>query len=338
MRIGLVLTTLVGVSAAACASGVSTEQVGVRFPVIYADMDGTLLATVDGRREIPKETVDALRCYQNAGGRWSIATGRTFDQVRQKIAGLHPDLPLVLFNGAVRMDPTTHVLLKPEPPRLASGVVDAVETIARDWRDDMCSPSPSCIMGLVIHGATHTVGKPFFSSAVEEGDGKEGSKLWETFLLQGDLRTPDAELPTDDPSIKVMVVTRDERHGATDELRNRLKAKIAERLGALGYKDFAIVTSNETVEVMPPGIDKAVAIERTIREENILWRDVLVFGDSGNDIGMIDRGIGVIVLHKEKVESCHPGACAVAVALVSEPAALARFIREVAVQGECPVP
>lgn len=325
---GVMLCIVLGLLAAACTRA---SEVRARFPIIYADMDGTLLATIDGRREIPQATLDALACYKRSGGRWSIATGRSLEQVKGKFGGLQPNLPLVLFNGALRVDPVRTERLGPAPPHLEAAAVAAIEDVARNSKTSACAPAPSCVLGWVVHGMHHTVATPM-PSPIEASNTR---LAWDAFLVQGDLLSADRPLPADDPPIKMMIVTRDEAQGANDGVRNELKYQLEARLRNVGRGGYSVVTSNETVEVMAAGIDKAAAIELTLKETGTPWRDVIILGDSGNDVGMLEHGLGVVVRHVEKQPQCHPEACTAAAVQVAGPEALARFIRDFAVDGPC---
>lgn len=76
-----------------------------RKNLFVSDLDGTLL---DQRKAIPQNALDAINRYTQAGGIFTVATGRT-----EKTCCLATDLlpisaPVILYNGACIMDLQTH--------------------------------------------------------------------------------------------------------------------------------------------------------------------------------------------------------------------------------------
>lgn len=76
----------------------------MEYNLVISDMDGTLLRddkTVSGR------TVEAIRRFEAAGGRFTVATGRGVQAATQHIRNLPLRTPLVLLNGCLLYDPVT---------------------------------------------------------------------------------------------------------------------------------------------------------------------------------------------------------------------------------------
>ncbi len=75
--------------------------------IIVTDLDGTLLPNSKIISPIDLAAIDRLRA---AGGQFTIATGRTLQAATTYISTLCPDLPCILFNGAVIYDANTKTI------------------------------------------------------------------------------------------------------------------------------------------------------------------------------------------------------------------------------------
>ena len=75
--------------------------------ILYSDMDGTLIS----EGTISQENRDALRALVEAGGDFSIATGRSEEVARPYLGGLPLTLPAILYNGAAVYDYKTESFL-----------------------------------------------------------------------------------------------------------------------------------------------------------------------------------------------------------------------------------
>ncbi len=76
--------------------------------LLVTDLDQTLL---DGENGIPKRNLLAIERFRNAGGRFTIATGRSIESARKVIEGLGIDTPAVVNNGSVVYDYKTEQIL-----------------------------------------------------------------------------------------------------------------------------------------------------------------------------------------------------------------------------------
>lgn len=76
--------------------------------LICTDMDGTFLPT--------EENIKALRYFQDNGGRFSVATGRYVDYIKnyfmEKTYGFKPNAPISLNNGSLIYDLTKDEIVK----------------------------------------------------------------------------------------------------------------------------------------------------------------------------------------------------------------------------------
>ena len=76
------------------------------FDLVVLDLDGTILDLYH-HQPVSQAVREAIHAVQEAGIPVTIATGRTFDYVRQHIANLGITTPVVTTQGAVIGDPAT---------------------------------------------------------------------------------------------------------------------------------------------------------------------------------------------------------------------------------------
>lgn len=65
--------------------------------LLCTDFDGTLAT----RKQISPENCEAIRYFQENGGRFTVLSGRTPDFLKEHLQGLTPNAPLVGCNGAL---------------------------------------------------------------------------------------------------------------------------------------------------------------------------------------------------------------------------------------------
>lgn len=76
--------------------------------LLISDLDGTLLTS---SHQISEENVAAIRKFEEQGGLFTLATGRTEQAVAIYIEQLNLRTPLILYNGAKIYCPLTHTIL-----------------------------------------------------------------------------------------------------------------------------------------------------------------------------------------------------------------------------------
>lgn len=65
--------------------------------LLISDMDGTLIGN---DRKISENNVNAIKKFQEQGGKFGVATGRTIESAKRYIDNLPVDIPVILYNGA----------------------------------------------------------------------------------------------------------------------------------------------------------------------------------------------------------------------------------------------
>jgi Cof subfamily protein (haloacid dehalogenase superfamily) len=259
----------VAIFALGCAAQPSLT---VRFPALYIDMDGT---TLTSKHTIKPKTLEALSSYRRCGGKFGIATGRTLQQVKPYLTEIQPNLPLVLFNGAVTTTPTGDGVLNVEalsPKTLNSAVAAALS-------------QKQGVIGVVVQGPDLTI--------VDQFDEPLKKRLSSSFITNPRI-DPAFQLQAGDVAVKVLVFAEP---AFIDSMKSALK-------NAVGADARVIVTSPEAVEVVKSGVDKANTIRKILVNHNIDPWDVLTVGDSGNDVNMVSLlGLGAAMDNCRK-ETC----------------------------------
>ena len=69
--------------------------------LVVSDMDGTLLQANYG---VPRENIEAIERFIEAGGRFTVCTGRSVDSVRRYVDWISFSAPAVTCNGAIVYD------------------------------------------------------------------------------------------------------------------------------------------------------------------------------------------------------------------------------------------
>ena len=233
-----------------------------------------------------------------------MATGRVLAQVTPHLGDLRPDLPIVLYNGAVMMSPdgtSTIYEQKLEPAALraaldASRGLEGVEAVLLQRADAT----------YVDRDATE-----YFTTKLHGWD----------ISIEG--VGPDLYALSGGDAVKLLLFVEPAR---AEAVRDALTA-------AMGEKARAVISSGITVEVLGPDVNKARPIRMALEAAGINPADVLTVGDSGNDVEMLrDLGFGVAM------GNCRPEACAAASARIGphDTDAIADLLERAAMTPACP--
>lgn len=75
-----------------------------KYRLLVSDIDGTLLSNDN---KLAEETMKSIQQFRQAGGRFTLATGRNFPHTIELIRKLELDTPVILSDGAVLYDPVS---------------------------------------------------------------------------------------------------------------------------------------------------------------------------------------------------------------------------------------
>lgn len=254
LRIGFASFALAAALLSPAIARAEAPSFHVEADAIYLDLDGTALASGG---HVPAATVDALRAYRGCGGRVGIATGRTLAESREAIAAIEPDLPVVLWNGGGAYDVQRGAWLFTEHlnPTVVQTAVDHLR-------------SRPGVTGVLVHER----------DAAFAAIGPDSVAAW-TRRWGAPVRESWKGVSRDSAHavIKLLVLVRpDDALAIRDELGK-----------SLGSSAHVIRSGPRTLEVVPPGVNKAAAIRRGLDVLGEHPARIVAFGDSGNDVEML---------------------------------------------------
>lgn len=240
------------------------------FDLVVLDLDGTIL---DLYRHAPlSETVIAtIAAVQAAGIPVTIATGRTFDYVREHITQLRLTTPVITTQGAVVGDPASGKILTETTIPLPL----ARQALA--WLDEQ--PFIAAIYFNDESGHIHIY---------QNRAGEDIAFLDHVFGFPRSLYSPFTPLLAAEgarPPLKFIVVEDREKFGV--DVAAELKARFSPGLTIAR-------THPRLVESTAEGIDKGLGLRHLCQLLKIDPQRVLAIGDSDNDIPMLEAaGFGV---------------------------------------------
>lgn len=259
----LIYTIVLAVSVAGCAG-----QYGrVNFSAIYFDMDRT---TLTSSGQVQPAIPHTLSQYRQCGGHVGIATGRTFEQLTPFLDQIKPDLPLVLMNGAVAADPQT------------GSVFDARPLLIRDPCGLMktVTSSLSSIRGVVFHDR---------KSASADRTSAEFDQFLRRSLISVEPHLIDTDYCASAPRLLKILFFVDPK---------RLRETALAIAKFLPDDVRAVVTSEETIELVSKEVNKGAMLESVLGQLGIPLSEVMAFGDNDNDVEMLKEvGFGVAMEH-----------------------------------------
>ena len=298
-RLTMAARTAVALAIFVAVVGGCHQQQLIRFSAIYVDMDGTSL---DSHNRVRPATVKALERFRRCGGQVGVATGRVLDQVKPYLDQLKPDLPVVLFNGAVTMSPDGKrtIWVEKLSPAALKKTLEATRTIEG-------------IDVVILQQDARTLydreAKEFFASL-------------HGWNIHPDAIDADLYKASGGDAIKLLIFVEPAR---AEEVRKYLTA-------AVGDSARVVVTGSITLEVVAPKVTKARPIRAVLHDYHLDKRDLVTFGDSGNDVEMLrDLGLGVAM------GNCRPEACKAATARIGshDTDAIAHFIETAILTPQC---
>ena len=229
--------------------------------LIVFDLDGTL---VDDRLRMKAADLRSIERVRQGGAQVTLATGRTLSSALPFIEKLNIELPVIICNGAVILDPKTEKIL-------------FKRSVPGDMMQTVLSKTAQCSLDTLIY--TDAVnGIPCTQMLTPY--------LSDFILLEG-LHSVElnnlTEVIRKTPAVKVQVVGN---HEALVRLRSGMIEANA---------DVAVVmTQDDYLEVMPPGGSKGEALRKLCSLMNIPLANTLTFGDGRNDKELLEAaGLGV---------------------------------------------
>jgi len=242
------------------------ECVGVHlgdFRLIVFDIDGTLI----GRNQtLPAFTKNTLLRLREEGWDFTLATGKTLPATKELADELEIDLPLILCNGALIETRFGEILARTSLlPEVTSEIIRICDHHDQDlvlYIED----------SLYVRKLTENM-LPIY------GEVREG--LYEV----GNWDALDDRLPLTN---KCVVVDTQNKNGLAD--------MEIEFCSIVDGRADVVRSSDELLEVLPKGVDKASGLIKLVELLGFRRQEVIAFGDYDNDASMLAAaGLGVAV-------------------------------------------
>lgn len=226
--------------------------------LIALDLDGTLLTR---HKTISQRTRVALDQAVHRGCGLVIATGRSFAVARHFCEGIDLTAPQITYNGAVIYDPVEE----------------------RDLEEYLVPPEYVEIgLRFFLDAGAHVA--LFTPQALYLDEGMPDPHNWAPGSPIRPQPVPDIVAFVGEPCIKIA---------------GQGPAATIDRLRPLAHGRFDDVlyvtqTAQTLLELLNPTVSKGAALERIARMLGVARDDVIAFGDSHNDVGMLTyAGTGV---------------------------------------------
>ncbi len=222
------------------------------YKLAAVDLDETLLGP---DHLVSARNADAVRRLTRAGVRVVIASGRMHASTTRFAQELELPTPILSYNGAMVKYETTGEVIHhiPMNAELAAEIVK--------WAEDREFP-----VNYYLNDTLRIKKRTPLSDLYFERTGSEPHEV-------GDLNQYAGQSPT-----KLIIL------GQPEETRVRLhemKRKYQGRLNVL-------ISMPEYLEFMAPKVSKAYGLEAIGRKYGIAAEEMIAFGDSGNDIAMLE--------------------------------------------------
>jgi len=233
--------------------------------LIVTDMDGTLL---NGQERISEENLRAIKAFMEAGGLFTLATGRAEKSVMPYVRELGVQLPLILYNGARIVHPETLDILYEKqltvPPALWNELLERIDSG----------------LELLVY-----LGRDVFPLSAES---------WTKRIAEGKFDKPVLEFGEKNVAKLVAV-------SASHERLEEMKRLIQES----GMPCTLVYSEPTLLEILPQGASKGDALKELVRMLQIDGLRTIALGDYLNDVEMLkwaDNGIAVSNAHPQLKE------------------------------------
>lgn len=218
--------------------------------IIFFDIDGTIYKFNTG---IPEDTKKAIRQLKKNGHIPVICTGRTKCMIYEE--HLEPGFTNIVAGAGTYVE------------------IDGRQRYLEEMKE---SEARRVIDGFLKYGFVPVAeGRDNIYLGTDYSDLTEHNK---DFIQVYHKKIPDKILTINETEIKVSKVSGGfTRHSDMD--------KMIDEFG----KDYSIINHNyNLLELVPKGYNKAKGIEKMITEMEISWENTYAFGDSFNDIDMLE--------------------------------------------------
>lgn len=217
---------------------------------LVSDLDGTLIGE---NYEIPLRNIEAIRRFQQQGGRFSVATGRSINSGVRYYGQVHPKGLCVMLNGSVLYDfETDHVekafYLPPE---------------AREYARHLAEHFPQMGYEVFTERELFVLRSNGYIQAHLDHESLPGGAVPESAIPGGWCKV----LFAADPE------TKKEMHAFTETFAHP---------GARFVETYSCF-----LEMLPEGVDKGSGLEEILRQTGVPRHRMVAIGDYYNDVEML---------------------------------------------------
>ncbi|WP_345800257.1 Cof-type HAD-IIB family hydrolase [Microbacterium sp. AZCO] len=227
-----------------------TAQHDIRL--IAVDMDGTLL---DGEGHIPDELWPLLDELDERGILFAPASGRQLATLRRSFDHARDDVVYIAENGAYVVRGDDEISSDALDPEFAAGVVRRVRALAERGFD----------LGLVVCGK-----RSAYIERVDAAFRAESDRYYAKIEIVDDL------LEVDDQVLKLAVYDFRDAERSEPEFAD------------LRETHQVVVSGHHWIDLMNPGVNKGIALERLQTALGITRAQTAAFGDYLNDLELLD--------------------------------------------------
>lgn len=225
--------------------------------LVASDIDGTIMRAGCG---IPRANMDAIERFVGRGGRFTVATGRAVQAVRNYLPWLMLSAPAILCNGAQIYD---YNIERSIYERL-------LDNGAREVVDDIRRAFPE--LGIEVYPPTGEI------VAIRSNEQVTQHALDEHIdIIYTDLAT------VEDGWLKVVFAD-------TPANINRVSSFVDKRISDdVRYRDFTFVRTGDVYyEMVAPDVNKGAGLRKLAEIMGVKMSDTAAIGDYYNDISMLD--------------------------------------------------
>ncbi len=237
----------------------------MKYKLIVSDVDGTLFKSGN---QVQQKTVQLIQQYQQAGGVFTLATGRMKKAIEPFIKKLKIQVPVIVYNGAQVIDPLSDRLI-----------------LSHQLSTLFAERALQIMNGFPVSPIVHVQQQPYvkeYNDDILAHTKKDGIDCVITDNLSNLVLAP----PT-----KILVIG--------EPLELAAFEKVLKQENLIGYQ--TVYSDRNYLELLPEGASKGNALDVLATTLGFLQQDILAVGDERNDISMlVNAGMGVAVANADE--------------------------------------
>ena len=222
--------------------------------LVASDMDGTLL---DSKKRLPADLVPVVKGLKEKGATFVVASGRQYDALRRDLDAIAKDIMFIAENGALVVEDDEVLFLDALPAHEFSAILEAAKGLEGVY---------ACVCGAHCAVCEDTAARSFID-------------MMQMFYPSTKV-VPDLAEYCKGMTDVCKIAFFDEGDAAT-HLLPVLEKKLSDRLAV-------ILSSDQWVDVMKPGVDKGRAMQMVMQIKGARPEECMAFGDYLNDLQLLE--------------------------------------------------